>query len=192
MLALFDFLVCATAFYAFLRSQRHKISDILAPLGFLLIAGAAAVGTLRYAWFPELIQLHKWASALASVYGVPAIAAGFFLTAEEVRGRRLWLIAAVAILLPALLLIGSPIYALIAGLAAQVVWVLAAVRFHKLYRGLPLYIGISVVCVSVAGLVFGKPGVTAGIQNENWFHGFLALGIMQQALAFSLVLKRRI
>lgn len=191
MLALFDFLVCATAFYAFTRSQQHRISDVLAPLGFLLIAGAATVGTLRYAWFPEFVQLHKWASALASVYGVPAIAAGFFLTAEEVRGRRFWLLAAAALLLPALLLIGSPLYALLAGLAAQLVWLLAAIRFQKLYRGLPLLIGISVVCVSVAGLVFGKPGVTAGIMNENWFHGFLALGIMQQALAFSLVLKRR-
>lgn len=191
MLALFDFLVCVTAFYAFMRSQRQGVSDLLAPLGFLLISGAAAVGTFRYAWFPDLLPLHKFASALASVYGVPAIAAGFFLTAEEIRARRFWFSVAALILVPALVLIDSPLYALLVGIAAQLVWILAAVRFQKLYTGLPVLIAISVVCVSVAGLVFGKPGITAGIQNENWFHGFLAVGNMQQALAFSRVPKRR-
>lgn len=191
MLALFDFLVCLTSVFALLRSRRQQTSDILAPLGFLLIAGAAAVGTLRYAWFPELVELHRWASALASVYGVPAIAAGFFLDAEAVRGRRSAVIAAAVILVPAVALIGSPLYALVAGIAAQVGWIFAAIRFQKVYRGLPMIIAASVVCVSVAGLVFGKPGITAGIRNENWFHGLLALGIMQQALAFSRVLQRR-
>lgn len=191
MLAVFDFLVCASAVWAYLQCRRNSVTDILAPAGFLLIASAALVGTVRYAFLPDIVTVHKAVSLAASVYGVPAIAAGFFLSAENLGRRRYFQIAAALLLVVSALIFQNALLVLLVGVAAQLVWVLAAVRFHKVYRGLPVPIGISVVLVSVAGLVFAKPGATLSIQNENWFHGLLAIGIVQQGIAFVRIGPRR-
>lgn len=191
MLAAFDFLVMLSALFAFSKARRAQLGDILAPLGFLLIAGAAAVGTMRYAGLSELKPLHQWASTLASVYGVPAIAAGFFLQAEELRDKKVFGLAAVLLVVPGILLFSSPLYSLIIGICAQLIWILAAVRFQKVYSGMPLRIGLSVAFISVAGLVFAGEGSTLSIRNENWFHGLLAAGIVQQGILFARLRQRR-
>ncbi len=185
MLAVFDFLVCASAFFAFLRSRRGGIVDILAPAGFLTIAAAALIGTVRYAFWPDLVTLHQAISLAASVYGVPAVAVGFFLAAEEIRRRRYYELAAGLLVVLSLALFHLPLFALLIGIAAQVVWIFAAIRFQNIYKGIPVPITISVICVSVAGLVFARPGASLGIQHENWFHGLLAVGLVQQAFAFA-------
>ena len=184
MLAVFDFLVCVSALWAYLQCRRNSITDILAPAGFLLIAAAAIIGTARYAFLPELLTAHEAVSLAASVYGVPAIAIGFFLAAENLGRRRYFQLAAAALLLLSLLAYRDPLFVLLIGVAAQIIWILAAVRFQKVYPGLPLPVAISILFVSVAGLVFARPGSTLSIQNENWFHGLLAIGIVQQGIAF--------
>ncbi|MFZ5629049.1 MAG: hypothetical protein ACOY5B_07955 [Spirochaetota bacterium] len=190
MLAVFDFLVMLSALFAFAKARRAQLTDVLAALGFLLIAGASGVGTIRYAGVAELKPLHQWASALASVYGVPAIAAGFFLQAEEAGKKNLYVLVAVILLVPAILLLSLPLYSLLIGICAQLIWIVAAVRFQKVYPGIPLRIGLSVAFISVAGLVFAGEGSTLSIRNENWFHGLLAAGIVQQGLLFARIRQR--
>lgn len=185
MLAVFDFLVCICATFGFLRSRRGGVTDVLAPAGFLTIAAAALIGTLRYAWLPQLTGLHQAVSLAASVYGVPAVAVGFFLAAEEIHRRRYYELSSLLLIVLALALFHLPLFALLVGIAAQVTWLFAAVRFHRVYKGIPAPIIASVICVSTAGLVFAHPGTTLDIRHENWFHGLLAIGLVQQALAFA-------
>jgi glucitol/sorbitol PTS system EIIB component len=185
MLAVFDFLVCICAVFGFLRSRRGGVVDIVAPTGFLLIATAALIGTVRYAWLPHITGLHQAVSLAASVYGVPAVAVGFFLAAEEIRRRRYYELASLLLIVLALALYHLPLFALLIGIVAQAIWILAAVRFQRIYEGIPIPIVISVFCVSTAGLVFANPGATLAIRHENWFHGLLAIGLVQQGLAFA-------
>ena len=190
MLAAFDCLVMLSALFAFTKARRAQLTDVLAALGFLLIAGAAGVGTMRYAGLAELKPLHQWASTLASVYGVPAIAAGFFLQAEELRDNKVIGLAPVLLIVPGIMFFSSPLYSLIIGICAQLIWILAAVRFQRVYPGIPLRIGLSVAFISVAGLFFTGEGSTFSIRNENWFHGLLAAGIVQQGLLFARLKQR--
>lgn len=191
MLALFDFLVAVVAGFALFKARRRDARDVLAALGYVLIALAALLGTLRFTFFPQLAPAHQFVSQCASIYGIPAIAVGFFLTAEERLEQWLSLAVGVALTGLSILFFSNKVVTLAMGIAAQCVWLFSAFRFHRVFPKLPAPIIASVVCVSVAGLLFNKPGATFGMQNLNIFHGLLALGLMQQALAWGFLPKQR-
>jgi len=191
MLALFDFLVAVIAAFALSKARRHDARDILAASGYALIVLAAFLGTLRFTFFPQLAPTHQFVSQCASIYGIPAIAMGFFFVAEERREQWLFLAVAAALACLSILFFSHKVATLTIGIAAQAVWLLSALRFHRVIPKLPAPVIISVVLISVAGLLFNKPGATAGVQNLNIFHGLLALGLMQQALAWGLLPKQR-
>lgn len=184
MLALFDFLVAAMAIFAAMGARQRSLVDIFSQTGYATIAVAALIGTVKFAGVPALATHHAIASHIAAVVGVPFAAVGFFLVTRELR---LWAAGAVAVLVIAAAVVfwASPTYGLLAGIAAQVIWLWAGFNARALPGRIPLRVIISVVLTSVAGLVFAPPGFWHGIEKENIFHGLLALALMQQGYAYS-------
>ena len=184
MLALFDFLVAAMAIFAALSARQRSLVDVFSQTGYAAIAVAAIIGTVKFAGVPALAQHHAIASHIATVVGVPFAAVGFFLVTRELR---LWAAGTVALLVitAAVVFWNSPTYGLLAGIAAQAIWLWAGFNARSLPGRIPLRVIISVVLTSVAGLVFAPPGEWHGIAKENIFHGLLALALMQQGYAYS-------
>ena len=184
MLALFDFLVAAMAIFAAMSARQRTLGDIFSQTGYAAIAVAALIGTVKFAGVPALAAHHAIASHIATVVGVPFAAVGFFLVTREIR---LWAACAVVVLVvvAAVVFWTSASYGLLAGIAAQGIWLWAGFNARALPGRILLRVVISVVLTSVAGLLFAPPGVWHGIEKENIFHGLLALALMQQGYAFS-------
>ncbi len=182
LLAVFDFLVAATAAFAAIRAHRRSAVDVFTQAGYAAVMVAALIGTVKFSAMPQLASLHAIASHVAAIIGVPFAAVGFLILKREIR---LWAIAAIAALFVAAAVFfwNSPTYALIVGIFAQALWLWGGILRRDESRIL-LRVVISVVLTSAAGLLFAGPGLWHGIERENIFHGLLALALLQQAYAF--------
>lgn len=186
MLAVFDFLVCATAIFAATRPHRVSATTLIAQVGLLSVAFAALVGTVRYAGYSELTAAHQFASKIAAVVGVPFAAVGF-LTLSRRMAVSMAVVIAATIAVAGFLFFRSPTYALAIGIVAQVIWLVGGWLNRHAAPRLFLRALIAVVLTSVAGLLFAGQGEWYGIQKENIFHGLLALSLLQQGLILKAV-----
>jgi hypothetical protein len=190
MLALFDFLVAATASFALAKSRRSGIAGLFSVTGFALIALAAVVGTLKYAFLPHLAPQHKLVSHIAGVVGVPFAALGFFHFSVTMYK---WTSGALAVILVAAAYIfwTSASYALGIGIVAQLIWLWAGWLQHRRGNPVLLRVLISVILTSAAGLFFAGPGELWGTARENIFHACLAIALAQQGFAFGDILRTK-
>lgn len=182
MLALFDFLVFATAVFALFSARRINVLNYLAQFGYATIALAALVGTIRYLGFPTLSGVHHFTSTGAAILGVPCVAVGFLVRTQQEQIR---VVAALFIVGMGLWFWSSAAYALIIGVTAQLLWLIGGWIYRKAHKALLPRVVLAIALTSVAGLLFATPGVWLGLRHENIFHGLLALALMQQAQAFS-------
>jgi len=184
MLSIFDFLVFLTAIYALQYARRRGIIDFLTLSGYALIALAALIGTIRYAGYAELEGAHQLLSRMAAIIGVPAVALGFFYLARK-QFKVGWIIVSIVVLFGgAAVFWETNRYGLWVGIAAQCVWLVAALGYRPRSYRLIFRVVFAVALTSIAGLVFKGSGEWLGIANQNIFHGLLALSLAYQGLAF--------
>lgn len=183
MLAAFDALVAITALLAAVNARKNDARDCLSVTGYFSIALAATIGTFRYLGYTQFADEHRLASQIASTIGVPFAAFGFFFASEQLRFRSV-LVIALFVAAPAIRFHGSAAYALLAGIAAQLIWLWGG-WLHRHFSGHILWkVILSIALTSTAGLMFDGPGEWFGMRKENVFHGLLALALWQQASAF--------
>lgn len=183
MLSAFEILVAITALWVAVSARKGDARDLLSVTGYFSIALAATLGALRYMGYTQFTDEHRLTSFIATVVGVPFAAFGFFFASAQLRFRSVIVIAAIVIA-PAIRFQGSAQYALLAGIAAQLIWLWGG-WLHRHFSGhIPWRVVVSIALTSTAGLVFDGPGESFGMRRENIFHGLLALALWQQAAAF--------
>lgn len=183
MLAAFDALVAFTALLAAVSARKNDARDCITVSGYFSIALAATFGAFRYLGYTQFTDEHRQVSHLASTIGVPFAAFGFFFASAQLRFRSV-LIIAIFVITPAVRFHGSATYALLAGVAAQVIWLWGGWLQRHFSGHILLKVVLSIILTSTAGLVFDGHGEWLGMRKENIFHGLLALALWQQASAF--------
>ena len=175
-------LVCLSgAVYFF--SSRFSLS---AAPGFALVGAAACLGVLRFAFVPELKEIHSLVSTMAGQIGMPLLGFAFFLAGWRTLAIRtqlavLFLLAILFVLFH--FLIPFKLYGILIGGVAMVVVIAAGVK-QSSQRDFALPATVGAVLVILAGLVVRGEGEWAGVLRVNWYHYVLATAM--GALVFAL------
>lgn len=151
-------------------------SRTLGGMGFGLVGFAAALGTLRFGFFPSIEPAHTAFSRVAGLVGVPLIGVGFATSAlsSDALRKTVGISCLVALPLGAMALGWLPLYRLGVGGLAMVVSIAISARHLSSDRRVG-FAGISGAgLVMLAGLVIGTDGELMGFQRIDWFHYVLA------------------
>lgn len=148
--------------------------------GLLLVGCAAFIGVLRFGVNPELADLHRFVSALATHTGMPLIAVQFLATCYRwpgPDGRMTTMGASVVGFAAFGLAFPLPVYGTIVGAASMIAVAAGAVRTlpsDARRGGLAL---AGAIGVALAGLVVGTDGSIGPLLRVDVFHAVLAASL---------------
>lgn len=162
-------LALLSCFGAYLVARK----TFLSYSGFLLLASAAVLGTIKFAGITQVTTFHRLASEVAEFVGVPAIFIGIYhreKTLEQLRTSVI--ILGVLIVLYLVFACGFKLknYRIVVGLVA----VLAAVYESVIQSQLLIFFGI--LFFVAAGSLIGNEGKLFGLRRVDLLHYILALG----------------
>lgn len=166
------------------RHQSWRFSALawFGMIGFSFVGFAAFLGFLRFGYFSprrqhSISDYHKYFSDLASIIGLPMIAAAYTQRTEWQNLCWLFLvIAIISLLLHCIEAIHVAIRAFCSALA--VIFILTACVFME-YRGLVNRRGIAgCICLVFATVVSDQGRGFYGLKNIDLFHYLLAVGFL--------------
>lgn len=155
--------------------------------GLMLIGVAAFIGALRFSINPELADVHKFTSALATCTGLPLIAVQYLATCmgwpghdgrTKTMGASVVGFAAFGLAFP------LPIYATLVGGMSMAIVAASAARCAKQHLSQAVAATAGALCFACAGLVVGTEGSYGPVLAVDVFHGVLAVGCV--GLAYGL------
>lgn len=175
----------ASAFVLVNTKARLQDTCLLSAFGLTMIGAAAGVGTLRFGFYPQLVDVHSLAARIASAVGMPMFAIGISCSASDGLLPPLHWVAKIAspfgaVTLATMILtvfIGSKWSPAAADLGCQIFGGLSVLLllFTSFTLGQRAAL-LSSLCIAVGGL-FGAAGESWGILNVNWFHYLLVTSI---------------
>lgn len=155
--------------------------------GLLLVGVAAFIGALRFSINPELADVHRFTSALATCTGLPLIGVQYLATCSGWPGHdgRMNTMGASVVGFAAFgLAFPLPIYATAVGAVAMVLVVVSALKCFSTQGPRVLGAVAGALGVALAGLVVGTEGAYGPILAVDLFHAVLALSFL--GLAYGL------
>lgn len=153
--------------------------------GLLLVGVAAFIGALRFSINPELADVHRFTSSLATCTGLPLIGVQYLATCSGWPGRdgRMNTMGASVVGFAAFgLAFPLPIYATAVGAVAMVVVIGSALRCFSAHGTHVLAAVAGALGVALAGLVVGTEGAYGPLLAVDLFHGVLALSFVGLAV----------
>lgn len=153
--------------------------------GLMLVGVAAFIGALRFSINPDLADVHRFTSALATCTGLPLIAVQYLATCAGWPGRdgRMNTMGAAVVGFAAFgLAFPLPIYATAVGALSMLTVVVSAARCFGRHGPVVLAAVIGAVGVALAGLVIGTEGSIGPLLAIDVFHGVLALAFLGLAV----------
>lgn len=162
-------LVTAGACVALRRRGERYVST-----GLLLVACAAFIGSLRFAVNPELADLHRFTTALATHTGMPLIGVQYASTAfgrPGPDGRMVTMGVSVVGFSAFGLAFPLPIYGTLVGAGSMAVVIAASSTFADRRRAIAAIAGA--LGVALAGLVIGTEGALGPVLRIDVFHAVL-------------------
>ena len=153
--------------------------------GLMLVGVAAFIGALRFSINPDLADVHRFTSALATCTGLPLIAVQYLSTCvgwPGPEGRMNTMGAAVVGFAAFGLAFPLPIYATAVGAISMVVVIGSALRCFATRGALALVAVGGALGVALAGLVVGTEGSVGPLLAIDVFHALLAVAFLGIAI----------
>ncbi|MDD7806089.1 MAG: hypothetical protein PUP46_11155 [Endozoicomonas sp. (ex Botrylloides leachii)] len=192
-------LAFVSAFSVFLMAQRnaiaqvHRLSSIMALLGFFLITLAASLGALRYGVSPLWVKPHDLMTGIATFISPPILSAALCLGLST----KAWSYLYWAIVLAVFYLL----YMLADKYHLEELWrntllslsLIGCLLFtlrSQLNYGVKLMLLIAIISYFLGGLVLGFHGMLLGYLRLELFRYFIGLGNLLLSASMYLTFKR--